>query len=475
MKKIIVLSVVSFLLLCFGSVIKAEALGYNTDVINTFFQGRIGTPSAYYVTLIYEAPQYPNGSTVVCFKFSSDFSISPKNFTYSGTLQGFCIGQFKDSSRNYQWQSQNISDWNRSNCNPDNYIIYGISGGNDTDSFSDTFEFKKSDNEMKMVLSLRAEFEKSRTYDWWCSTDLYAVTFDVNYNGTAYNIPIKFYPQFMPKIGTPTAQYDKTPVWLEEYFEGSNPSIKDFGKVFQDYPITSIKTYSGDYYRNSAFLYNRSDGTKMWLTAWNLGLVGEDETPLYAFPDDNNWFHYYYGNGYNMLPDSATTMKDSNGSAVSEFLEFYLSDIKAEMVSRVPDFTTNDLYKCTYTVKCYGKNKPDYIAYNKSLDWSEYVDTNIAPPIMEDSANKRNYFKDPSTQNLSDNGTESVRAPSPFVINQGQYIDGVTISDFDFYDFQPDGSDVSLFGGFFSIFTDSPFGIVLFLALTFLVIKTLIW
>lgn len=81
------------------------------------------------------------------------------------------------------------------------------------------------------------------------------------------------------------------------------------------------------------------------------------------------------------------------------------------MIARVPTFTTNDLYKCTYTVKAYGYSKPSVIAYSATLDWSDYLDSNIAPPIMEDSANKRNYFDTPDNQNLSDNGTDSTIAP----------------------------------------------------------------
>lgn len=273
---------------------------------------------------------------------------------------------------------------------------------------------------MKMVLSLNSNMGHSKTFDWWSSTDLYKVTFDVNFNGVSYNIPIQFYPQFLIDIGTPTSQYGTSgtngflyPPWMEDYFKGSDPDISGFGKIFQDYPVKGFKTYSTDYYRNTSFLYNRSDGAKMWLTAWNYGNLttapDPDGTPLNL--STTNSRHYYYDNRFDMLPSMATSEKYSNGSGVSEFLEFYLSDIKNEMIARVPTFTTNDLYKCTYTVKAYGYSKPSVIAYSATLDWSDYLDSNIAPPIMEDSANKRNYFDTPDNQNLSDNGTDSTIAP----------------------------------------------------------------
>lgn len=480
MKKILfMIMLVPFLMLTLS--LRAEAVTYHPDVA-VYFQRYIGIPSDYYVSVVYGRLDN-NGSGFIAYglKFNGPFTFDPANKRFSGTCVSRCTIRARTWDTGWETSTQNTTITSFSDLQYTDYIdatdyeVIGYAGGQLVGDYTDNFDFSKSDNEMKMTLWLDCEFEEARTYDWWCSTDLYKVTFDVNFNGNTYNIPINFYPQFLVDVGTPTAQYSKVPDWMTDYFAGSDPDITQLGKVMQDYPVKAIKTYSTDYYRNTAFLYNRSDGTKMWLTAWNVGLVGEAETPLYFFPDEQNWYHYYYGNDFGMFPPLATSQKWSNGSGISEFLEFYLSDIKEEMIARVPTFTTNDLYKCTYTVKCYGANKPNVIAYSKTLDWSEYVDKGIAPPIIPDSSKKRNYFKTPDTQDLSDNGTDSVRAPSPFAVNTQNVIDGVKISDFNFQEFSPDSADLSMIGGFFSIFTDSPFGIVLLLALTFLVIKTLIW
>ena len=466
--------------------VRAFAVTFNVQAIHQYCETPIGTPSTYYCTIAYKTPRYPNGFCSMSFKFTGSFTINPATFTYTGTLDTCCWCEWRDQNtlmgRSFGYST--IEYWNSSNCNPSDYEIIGISNGTDTNAFHDNFDFKKNDNEMKMCLWLDAEFNESRTFDWWCSTDLYKVTFTVTFNGVDYDIPIQFYPQFLIDIGTPTAQYGTTanndfkyPPWMEDYFLGSDPDISYFGKIFQDYPVKGYKTYSADFYRNTTFLYNRSDGTKMYLTAWcsgNLETAPEPNgTPLNL--DTNNPTHYYYNNEFNMLPYMATSEKFSNGSGVSEFLEFYLSDIKNEMVSRLPSFTTNDLYKCTYTVKCYGKNKPSVIAYSKTLDWSEYLDSHIAPPIMEDSAFKRNYFDSPLNQNLSDNGTDTTIAPPPFARSVTDNIDSIQISDYTFENFNPNTTDVSMFTGFFSLFLNSPFGAVILIALTFLVIKTLIW
>lgn len=465
---------------------RAFAVTYNQEAIRRFVETPIGNPSTNYCTIVYKSPRYPNGFSVMSFKFTGAFTINPVTFTYTGTLDTCCFGEWRDqntflgSSSGYN----SLDYWSQSYFNPSDYEVIGIANGTDTNAYHDEFDFWKGDNNMKMVLSLWANMGESRTYDWWCSTDLYKVTFTVTMNGTDYDLPIKFYPQFLIDKGTPTAQYGTTanndfkyPPWMQDYFLGSDPDISYFGKIFQDYPVKGIKTYSMDYYRNTGFLYNRSDGTNMYLTAWTAGNLetapAPDGTPLNFNTD--NLTHYYYNNSFNMLPSMATSEKSSNGSGVSEFLEFYLSDIKEEMIARVPSFTTNDLYKCTYTVKCYGANKPAVIAYSKTLDWSEYLDSHIAPPIIEDSAFKRNYFDEPTNQNLSDNGTDTTIAPPPFAVHVTDKLDSIQISDFSFENFNPNSSDVSMFTGFFSLFLNSPFGVIILLSLTFLVIKTLIW
>lgn len=465
---------------------RAFAVTYNPSFI-TSCESYIGVPSDSYVTIAYSNPRYPSGCSIFCLKFSGSFTVNPSTFTYTGTLIDVCFLEARNQS-SWSGRSAGLSSleyWTSYNCNSSDYEVIHLVNGTDTNAYHDDFRFFKSDNQMKMVLSLNSNMGESRTYDWWSSTDLYKVTFTVTLNGTDYNIPITFYPQFLIDIGTPTAQYGTSgrhsdffyPPWMEDYFKGSDPDISQWGKIFQDYPVKGIKTYSTDYYRNTTFLYNRSDGTKMYLTAWNFGNLetapDPDGTPLNL--DTNNLTHYYYNNPGGMYPPLATSQKYSNGSGVSEFLEFYLSDIKNEMISRIPTFTTNDLYKCTYTVKCFGANKPGVIAYSKTLDFSEYLDSGIAPPITEDSVHKRNYFADPGTQNLSDNGTDSTIAPPPFARSVTDNLDSIQISDYTFENFSPSSSDVSMFSGFLSIFLSSPFGVVILLSLTFLVIKTLIW
>lgn len=282
--------------------------------------------------------------------------------------------------------------------------------------FVDEYDFYKNDNLMRMIFQARATTQ-SRLMGSYYKTANY--TFTLTYldeNGNTIDIPCQWYRSYMPKVlGV---------LKVEEVQENSG--------VYDWYYKIDRKDVYSQYYFSCLQIYSYSDGANLILVApGDSGTVPPDLNDFVPLPALYNY--HYQG-----LWQSA------------ELPYISLRQVMNYLTANNYNYTFNDLYKGQFVGTFYYANT-NTIAYQNTVDWSEYIDSGIVPPFDTDDYSLIDPYP---WVDVPPPTVDPITAPTPtYPVN---YPSELSISNYTLPEYTPDSSVLEDIGYFFGIFLSDP-------------------
>lgn len=303
--------------------------------------------------------------------------------------------------------------------------------------FVDEYDFYKNDNLMRMIFQARATTQSQLIGSYYKTANYtFTLTFlDENHN--TIDIPCQWYRSYMPKVNGVLK--------VEEKQEGSG--------VYDWYYKIDRKDVYSQYYFSCLQFYNYSDGANIILIAPS----DSDTVP----PDLNNFvplpaiYNYHYQGLWQL----------------AELPYISLRQVMTYLTANNYNYTYNDLYKGSFVGTFYFANS-NTIAYQGTLDWSEYIDSGIVPPYDTDDYSLIDPY--PWIDGERPPTVDPIVAPTPtYPVN---YPSELTISNYTLPDYTPDSTVLEDIGYFFGIFlSDTHIMIMLYVLMGLYVCYVFLW